>query len=301
MNCPICETGESWPIAGKLEPDVAAWREEAGVTRPYSWRLCKRCGNGYPSEPPLPAVLDRFWQVNRRVEGGGVAEEAVWQRRVVMSQVGADRSYKFFAPLHRGAPGRFLDIACGLGETVRKFRDSGWQAEGIDLDASTKRFHDKHSLQIKVGRFEDEPVAGRYQMIHISHAIYFITSPMAFLHRVRAQLADDGLFGVVISDFLAAHARGGPGYAHTFYPCGESMCCALTLAGLEPFLMQTIGGDIYIAARVGEVRLHRVNTEWIHWRYRTKNLRFAMIGRPYLALRGLAKRLLSWVKSRPIA
>jgi len=203
----------------------------------------------------------------------------------------------FFAPLHRGAPGRFLDIACGLGETVRKFRNSGWQAEGVDLDASTKRFHDKHGLQTRIGRFEDETVAGRYQMIHIAHAIYFITKPMAFLHRVRAQLADDGLFGVVISDFLAAHAQSERGYALTFYPCSESMRYALALAGLNPVLTRTIGGSIYIAARPGEVTtMPRLNAKRIHWRYRTKALRFAILGRPYLAVRGLAKRVLSFVR-----
>lgn len=292
MNCPICEASESWPIAGTLDPNIAGWRAEAGATRPYSWHLCRQCGNGYPSELPLPAVLDRYWQIDRRVEGSEENVEAVWQRRVAMSKVGADRSYKVFAPLYHGRPGRFLDIACGLGETVRKFGDRGWEAEGIDLDASTQRFHEMHSLRIRIGRFEDAPLTNRYQMIHIAHAIYFITEPMAFLRRVRAQLVDDGLFGVVISDFLAAHAKGGPNYAHTFYPCRESMRYALALAGLKPVLTRTIGGDIYIAAKPATVAPPRINTERIYWKYRTKNLRFAAIGRPYLAARRLAKRIL---------
>jgi SAM-dependent methyltransferase len=271
---------------------LARWRAEAGVTGPYLWFLCKQCGNGYPSEPPLPAVLDRYWQIDRRVEGGSEIEEAVWQRRLTASAVGADRSYKVFAPLFRDRPGRFLDIACGLGETVRKFRDNGWQAEGIDLDASTKRFHEKHGLQTTIGRFEDAPVTNRYHMIHISHAIYFITEPMAFLRRVRAQLVDDGLFAVVISDFLAAHARTGPNYAHSFYPCGGSLRYALALAGLQPVLTRTTGGDIYVAAQPGTAPPPQINTERIYWKYRTKNLRFATIGRPYLAARRLAKRIL---------
>jgi SAM-dependent methyltransferase len=272
---------------------AAGGRPPPAATRPYSWRLCKQCGNGYPSEPSLPAVLDRYWQLDRCVQGSEETVEAVWQRRLTMSAVAADRSYKVFAPLLRDPPGRFLDVACGLGETVRKFRDNGWQAEGVDLDASTRRFHERHGLQTTIGRFEDTPVTDRYHIIHISHAIYFITEPMVFLRRVRAQLVDDGLFAVVISDFLAAHAKAGPNYAHTFYPCGDSMRYALALAGLKPVLMRTIGGDIYIAARPGAVPLPRINTERIYWKYRTKNLRFATIGRPYLVARRFAKRLLS--------
>ena len=296
VTCPICEAHESWPIAGKLEPEIAAWRSEAGVTRPYSWQLCKTCGNGYPSEPPLPGVLDRYWQANRRVEGSAEVEAAVWQQRVNFSRVGADRSFNVFAPLHRGAPGHFLDIACGLGETVRKFRDNGWQAEGIDLDVSTKRFHEELGLQTRIGRFETETFTGHYQIIHIAHAIYFITEPMAFLYRVRAQLESNGIFGIVISDFLAAHAQSEPSYALTFYPCAESMRYALSLAGLNPVLTRTIGGSIYIAARPGKVGLPKLDAQRIHRRYQTQKLRFAAIGRPYLAARTLAKRVLSLVR-----
>jgi SAM-dependent methyltransferase len=296
VTCPICEANESWPITGKLEPEIAALRSKAGVTRPYSWQLCKTCGNGYPSEPPLPAVLDRYWQANRRVESSAEVEAAVWQQRVNFSRVGADRSFNFFAPLYRGAPGRFLDIACGLGETVRKFRDNGWQAEGIDLDASTKRFHDRLGLQTRIGRFETETFTGHYQIIHIAHAIYFITDPMTFLCRVRAQLENDGIFGVVISDFLAAHAQSEPTCAFTFYPCAESMRYALSLAGLNPVLTRTIGGSIYIAARPGGAKVPKLNTQRIHWRYQTKKLRFATLGWPYLAARNLGKRVLSLVR-----
>jgi SAM-dependent methyltransferase len=298
VTCPICEASESWPIAGKLEPEVALWRSEAGATRPYTWRLCMRCGNGYPSEPPLPAVLDRYWQIDRRVDGDPATVEAVWQRRVGFSRVGAERSFSVFAPLHRGAPGRFLDIACGLGETIRKFRDNGWLAEGVDLDANTRRFHEMHGLQVRIGRFEDMSFANRYKMIQISHAIYFISSPMAFLRRVRSHLTDDGVFGVVISDFLASHSQGGPGYAHSFYPCCESMHYALALAGFEPILTRTISGDIYIAIRPGIVRPPRINTRRIHRRYQTQALRFATIGRPYLAARSLVKCLLSGSAAR---
>jgi SAM-dependent methyltransferase len=244
----------------------------------------------------LPALLDRYWERDRLIEDSQDAA-TVWQRRVAISEAGAERSYKAFAPFYSGPPGRFLDIACGLGETVRKFRDCGWEAEGIDVDASTKPFHEKRKLRTRIGRFEEEPIIDQYEMIHIAHAIYFITDTMAFLRRVRAQLTDNGLFAVVISDFLAAHAQAAPGYIHTIYPCRDSMRYALALAGLETVMTRTIGGDIYLAARPAAPQLPRVNSHWIYWQYRTKSLRFATFGRPYLAVRWLAKKLRDRVSS----
>lgn len=293
MNCPICQTDDYWPLQSAQEPIVDALRKEAGETTPHDWRLCKTCGNAYPIEQPKEAILDRYWQINRRIDIKPEAEAAVWRRRIIMSRVGAERSYRAFAPLHGGEPGRFLDVACGLGETVAMFRDHGWQAEGIDLDGNTKRFHAERGIVVRIGHLEDEPPGKLFDLIHIAHAIYFMHQPMAFLHRVRAQLAEGGLFGVVISDFLATSAEGQmPSYVHTFFPCRESIRYALALAGFQPIFTRRIGGSIYIAARVGKVGPPRINTSRIHRRYQTSKLRYAVFGRPYVAARQLAKQVL---------
>lgn len=293
LKCPICTARDYWPLVANLDPAIERLRSELGQARPYSWQLCKNCGNAYPSEQPDPAVIHRYWQINRRFDAGGETPESVWQDRIAVSRVNARRSYGVLAPLYRGPPGRFLDIACGLGETVALFRDHGWRAEGIDLDASTKRFHQRRGLATKIGRFEDEPLSERYDLIHIAHAIYFMIDPMAFLQRVRQQLEETGLFGVIISDFLAASAQAQrPGYLHSFFPCRESMRYALTLAGFKPILTRTIGGSIYIAARPGQAPTPAVNVRRIHRRYQTLELRYAVIGRPILAARRVAKRLL---------
>ena len=102
--------------------------------------------------------------------------------------------YAAFGPLLAAPARRMLDVACGLGETVRLFRDRGWQAEGTDVDISTKAFHDKNNLSTIIGRFENLEFHGPYQLIYIAHAIYFITDPTSFLRRVKSLLAPGGHF-----------------------------------------------------------------------------------------------------------
>ena len=67
---------------------------------------------------------------------------------------------------------------------------------------------------------------------------------------------------------------------------------ALAIAGFETILKRTRPGTIYIVARAGNVAPPTINTEMINWCYRTKRLRYALIGRPYLAMRRIAKKLL---------
>jgi SAM-dependent methyltransferase len=190
-------------------------------------------------------------------------------------------------------PGRFLDVGCGLGETVRLFGDKGWDAEGIDADPSTERFHREAGIRARIGQFEEVETASSYDLIQIAHAIYFITDPMAFIHKVRERLAPGGVFGVVLADLMANADPSLPSYAHTFFPTGSSMRYALALAGFEVVLSKKLSGSIYIAARQAvSPTLPHVSPATIRLLYQTKRLRYAVIGRPYLALRQAAKTLL---------
>lgn len=290
--CPICRSSDGWRIAHTDDPDIAAWRRESGDDAAYFWTLCAGCGNAYPSQSPRPDILARYWRANRNVDTVAASPEAIWQQRIAMAKVGAERSRRVFTPLLKQPPARMLDIACGLGETVAAFARAGWQAEGLDVDAATKPFHEGLGITTRIGRIEDATELASYDFVHIAHAIYFITEPLQFLQRARALLAPGGIFGVVISDLLASTDNTLPAYPHTFYPCAVSMRAALSRAGLEPLLTERIGGSIFIAARSAEPAAPRVDARRIHAMYATKPLRHALVGRPNLALRRLVKSAL---------
>lgn len=259
------------------------------------WRLCSQCGNGYPVvAPDLPALL-QVWARNR-VENldDGAARAAAWEYRKTFSQITARRSYRLFSPLVGNPQAKnMVDIACGLGETVRYFADHGWDAEGVDADPNVATLHRELGIRSHIGQIETMPVRRSYDLIHIAHAVYFITEPLAFLRQVGAMLKPGGVLAVVLANFLASFDCGLPSRQHTFFPTGASMRYALARAGFETFLVRRISGSIYMAARpTPRVALPRVRVRCIHWGYRTKAARYQIIGRPYLALRAMAKRLL---------
>jgi SAM-dependent methyltransferase len=199
-----------------------------------------------------------------------------------------------FAPLSHTSTGRFLDIGCGLGETVCTFAAHGWDAEGIDADPSTEPFHRDLGIRSRIGQFEQLDFSGSYSIIHIAHAIYFVTDPMGFMRSVRRQLSPDGLFCVVLADFMANSDPGLPSYTHTFFPTAASMRYALALTGFETVLCKHLSGSIFVAARPAEhISIPSVWPTAIWLLYRTKTLRYALLGRPYLLLRRAIKYLIS--------
>lgn len=297
MSCPICNEAAFWPIPSAADPAIARRRAEAGDDGGREWRLCRRCGNAYPAHQPGLAVLQRIWAASRGDEAlSPEARNAAWAYRRAAGRAGAARSFRLFAPLIAKRPGRFLDVACGLGETVRVFADNGWDAEGIDADPTMASFHREIGIRARIGQFEQIETTSSYDLIHIAHAIYFITDPMNFIRAVRARLKPGGLFCIVLADLMANADANLPGYAHTFFPSGASMRYALALAGFEVVLKRTISGSIYIAARPAAApRLPAIWPAGILLLYRTKTARHALLGRPYLALRQVAKRLLRGV------
>jgi len=291
MTCIICGNGESWPIPYRHDAQTDAWRAEAGDHGPHAWRLCARCGNAFPRQQPRLDILQRVWEANRSVDDAE-QEQAVWRHRQSISRAGAQRSYRLLAPL-ASRPGKFLDIACGLGETVRTFSDKGWDAEGIDPDPSLAPFHRQLGIRTRIGQFEQADIGGDYDIIHIAHAIYFITDPMRFMLIVRAHLARDGVFCVVLADFMSPTDPGLPSYAHSFFPTAASMRYALALAGFETVMTRRLSGSIFIVCRISDnPPLPSVNPLFIWLAYRTKQWRYRLLGRPYLLLRQAAKRVL---------
>lgn len=294
MNCPICNGVDYWPIPFALGPKIERWRREEGDEAAYEWRLCRVCANAYPSHQPHLRLLQRIWLEHKTTPGLAAAElEDAWARRRAGVRAIAARSFRIFAPLARTSGRRFLDIACGFGETVKTFADHGWDAEGIDADSSIAQVHRDMGIRVRHGQIEEMDVGEGYHIIHIAHAIYFITNPMQFLGEVRKRLARDGLFCIVLSDFFAHHQPGLPGYSHTFFPTGASLRYALALAGFETILCKRLSGSIYIAARPAfATNTPFVSPAWTLLLFRTKALRYTLIGRPYLALRHAAKLLI---------
>ena len=93
----------------------------------------------------------------------------------------------------------------------------GWDAEGIDADPSTEPFHRELGISSRIGQLEQLEIGKEYDVIHIAHAIYFVTNPMNFLRMVRERLAPEGLFCIVLADFMASVDPALPSYVHTFF------------------------------------------------------------------------------------
>lgn len=299
MTCIICGSTAFWPLRHRHDEHAERLHAELVSPAPYEWRLCQQCGNAYPTQAPDLRVLSRIWEVNR-VFDDPTSQQARAMRdyRLRVSRIGGQRAFAIHGALHKGPPGRFLDIACGLGATVRAFADAGWQAEGVDADPSTAEFHREFGIKARIGQVETLEFNDLFDIVQISHAVYFITDPVGFFRRVKTLLKPDGLFCVNIADLMANHDTSLPSYVHSFFPTAESLHYALVCAGFTPMAMRRLSGTIYIAARIGQCPAPDVPVRRILWGYRSKFLRYALFGWPLQCIKAVVKWLLAIMRNK---
>lgn len=235
--------------------------------------------------------LQAYWNRNRIDNAEAPVTEEVWRYRIDVSRMWAERSYDFVLPFVRSDRRRFLDVACGLGETVVLFQKHDWQSEGVDADPNTKLFHERLGIRTTIGQIENVSALSRFDLISIAHAIYFITEPRLFVQRVRDMLDDGGLFMVVLSHLLSSLTPSRPGYVHTWYPTSYSLAYLLAQEGFEILDCRRIKGSIMMVARKGPPVYPTAQPYRAYCAHLSHGWRYRLIGRPLLAAASLRKRL----------
>jgi SAM-dependent methyltransferase len=290
MTCIICGSAKMIPVPFDRRPEADAILARRGRAVDYQWFLCETCGNATPAyQPDIPA-LEEIWQSNRK---GAADETANWIERRRIARIGADRSWAIFAGLHKGlGKGRFLDIACGLGLTVKHFQDNGWLAEGNDIDATVKPIHDELGIHTRIGPVESQNWEEPFDLIQIAYAIYFITDPRAYIERLQTLLKPGGHLAIVMADHLVYTCQGGPTYMHTFIPTAKSMEGLLARAGYRTVLHQKVRDTWFIAATPGKAEAPPIDISAILRAHRTRAMRWKLLGANRARLRAVASKLL---------
>lgn len=286
IACPICDHENSWSLPF-YDLDRAALTYK---TSGYHWRVCLFCGNGYPSYQPNLFDLQRYWN-NNRVDGvSDDGSEAIYQMRLKDAAYWANETYKFVSLHTNKNTGKFLDIACGLGATVRKFKDMGWSSFGIDADQTTKISHDRLGVDTKIGQFEAMKLEQNFDLISIAHAIYFITDYKSFIYSIKSSLGGGGLLLVVISNFTSSFGANSPSQVHTWYPTPTSLSNAMLLNGFHMVGRKTLRGSTLVLFRNEDRVIKPSRAFWSAFMLRSHNIRYHLIGRHIVRIARAIKR-----------
>ncbi len=102
-------------------------------------------------------------------------------------------------------PGKLLDVGCGNGDLLSKFRDLGWDVQGQDTDIKAKEFAEKnYNLTVHLGTLESIGFADNtFDAIIVNHVIEHIIDPIALLLECYRILKPGGVLLAVTPNILS--------------------------------------------------------------------------------------------------
>ena len=130
---------------------------------------------------------------------------------------------------------RSLDVGCGAGRIVKAFRDSGWEAVGIDLNLKAVIAGTNRGLDLRVIS-RDSRELGKFDLITGFHILEHLQSPSAFLRQCADRLSENGYLFIEVPNYGCRNARKmGPNWPY-LYPDGH--LCQFTAETLIRYLIQ---------------------------------------------------------------
>lgn len=92
-------------------------------------------------------------------------------------------------------PGRLLEIGCGSGERLARFKELGWRAEGQDIDPkAVAHARERFGLEVHCGDVRALALPGDvFDAIVMNHVIEHMLDPVAVLKECHRLLKRDGV------------------------------------------------------------------------------------------------------------
>lgn len=173
---------------------------------PGTWGI-RRCSNEacglswldpMPLEQELPKLYRRYFTHSGRWEDGVSPLRSALKRgyglALKVSLVGKQRQRHQQMYLSRSHAGKLLEVGCGGGATLLRFRQLGWDAEGQEVDAdaaaaarrlSAAPVHLGPLVQLRLPE-------GGYDVIAMNHVVEHVAEPIGLLRECHRLLKPGG-------------------------------------------------------------------------------------------------------------
>ncbi|MWG36303.1 class I SAM-dependent methyltransferase [Halomarina oriensis] len=240
-RCPVCDAGERSVV-----------RRAFG----YEYAQCGDCTHVYLTTRPTERALFDHLATSETLSSVYTDDRQRAYRREHITEPKFD-----FALEHVDADtGRWLDVGCGMGESVDYLRSKGWAAEGIEpseecVRAAREAF-DVDLIDRSLDEFAATTPEGSYDVVSLFGILVMNPDPLAQLRQVRRLLGEDGY--VVLGDAhydsvssMVQRTIPDRAHRHSIPPVGmhqftgDSIGRMFEVVGFEPVAVWYFGLDFY--------------------------------------------------------
>lgn len=253
--------------------------EFSQLSKVNGWHIgrCKKCSMIYLNPMPFFKPSTEFSEMSMDFQYTQFQHE-ITQQILDHDKKQFQRHIKIISSFigHDLPPGKFLDIGCGSGSSVRAAEDSGWQSTGVDIDTKLIELG-REKLKVDIRNtplLESKFEANQFDFIRLRDVIEHLPNPYEVLLEVKRLLVPGGfaLIATPNEDALPTQLRllmgakrdkvatvDPPHHVHGFTP--KTLQRILDRTGLTTYELKTTTpvDPLYVTARnmqSAESKLH---------------------------------------------
>ena len=207
VSCPVCAASETEPLT------IAYDRVNPSAGR-FSYVTCTTCG--LARQDPLPGreEIASFYPEDYAPHAGArrkkkertinrLAKRYYYSTESVERSPAARLAFRAVSNhVMRGTRpprggNRLLDVGCGSGDHLARYRDLGWTVAGIEISERGAATARSKGLEVHRGTVYDAPFPkGAFDLVTLNHVIEHVTDPKDVLAACARFLAPEGLLVV---------------------------------------------------------------------------------------------------------
>jgi SAM-dependent methyltransferase len=203
LECHLCGAGEislvpRYSLLHRVTSDCKPWPPGGQLG------VCRRCGAAQAIISPqwsedAQAIYDGY-TVYHQSSGG--MEQSVFDSTGAPNSRSARLLHRLSQELELPAQGRFLDVGCGNGNTLRAFNQirPDWTLAGLDVNERYKETVEAIPGVAMLYTGAAETLPGEFQVITLIHSLEHIAEPVKFLKVLWDKLTAGGVLVIQVPD-----------------------------------------------------------------------------------------------------
>lgn len=192
-------TAEKCPMCGSPQSRVICHKPRLG--RKWALARCQKCSQHFTSPTPTSDELNAFYEGEYHSDlrtDSGTEAAFDWKYQRYMNTLGRHLQ-----------SGRVVDVGCSTGLLVRKLKDRGYDAEGIELNAESAAWGREHyGITIHCQPLEQSSYAPEsLDALLFTDVLEHTQHPRDYLREAGRKLVPGGLVFVTFPDISSVESR----------------------------------------------------------------------------------------------
>ncbi|HYF31445.1 MAG TPA: class I SAM-dependent methyltransferase [Chitinophagaceae bacterium] len=198
-SCPLCNSG-------KIHKALTAKDHTVSGELFDIWE-CDDCGARFTQDVPDADSIGRYYQSENYISHSNTKRGLINKVYHQVRKITLDQKKKLVQKVTRREKGKLLDIGAGTGLFVETMRKAGWDATGLEPDATARAKAKEMNIALDDTAALFQLQGGQFDAITMWHVLEHVHAIHDYLQHIRTILKHGGMLLIAVPNYTSADAK----------------------------------------------------------------------------------------------